>query len=288
MKSFMKHYKFESSIIFFELLFQNLLLLGSTLITMYMAKLVMEGDLRGILICSAGIMILYLILHLLFWSYDVHLTKVIAKINQAMRENLNHQMLSKSVEQLKKGDSGEYLSWYINDLKEAEEKGIRNFYDAIDEIIKLVLGIIVLGAINWRLLLCTLITTGMVYVLSHRFGNDVKQESEKVSAIWEKFTKAVKEQIGGVRVLKYFGYQDRFQRQIEGESKELEKQRYIYVKTQGKATLKIRGINSVASFVNNMVLFGMCALRVIPAEIFFGGGNLINQVKNSILSLIHI
>ena len=42
MKSFMKHYKFESSIIFFELLFQNLLLLGSTLITMYMAKLVME------------------------------------------------------------------------------------------------------------------------------------------------------------------------------------------------------------------------------------------------------
>ena len=32
MKSFMKHYKFESSIIFFELLFQNLLLLGSTLI----------------------------------------------------------------------------------------------------------------------------------------------------------------------------------------------------------------------------------------------------------------
>ena len=144
-----------------------------------------------------------------------------------MRENLNHQMLSKSVEQLKKGDSGEYLSWYINDLKEAEEKGIRNFYDAIDEIIKLVLGIIVLGAINWRLLLCTLITTGMVYVLSHRFGNDVKQESEKVSAIWEKFTKAVKEQIGGVRVLKYFGYQDRFQRQIEGESKELENKIYI-------------------------------------------------------------
>lgn len=41
----------------------------------------------------------------------------------------------------------------------------------------------------------------------------------------------------------------------------------------------------MASFVNNMVLFGMCALRVIPAEIFFGGGNLINQVKNSILTL---
>ena len=70
MKSFMKHYKFESSIIFFELLFQNLLLLGSTLITMYMAKLVMEGDLRGILICSAGIMILYLILELRCSSHE--------------------------------------------------------------------------------------------------------------------------------------------------------------------------------------------------------------------------
>ena len=105
----------------------------------------------------------------------------------------------------------------------------------IDEIIKLVLGIIVLGAINWQLLLCTLITTGMVYVLSHRFGNDVKQESEKVSAIWEKFTKAVKEQIGGVRVLKYFGYQDRFQRQIEGESKELEKTKIYICENPGKS-----------------------------------------------------
>lgn len=42
MKAFMNHYKFENFIIFLELLFQNLLLLGSTLITMHMAKLVME------------------------------------------------------------------------------------------------------------------------------------------------------------------------------------------------------------------------------------------------------
>ena len=285
MKAFMNHYKFENFIIFLELLFQNLLLLGSTLITMHMAKLVMEGDLQGILICSAGIIILYLTLHLLFWSYDVHLAKVTAKINQEMRERLNLQMWGKTTEEMKKGDSGEYVSWYINDLKEAEEKGILSFYDVMDNVIKLVLGIVVLGVMKWQLLLCTLLTTGAVYVLSRRFGDNVEQEAGNVSMSWEKFTQAVKEQIGGVRVLKYFGYQDRFESQINEKSKELEEQRCIYVKTQGKEALRIKAVNSMASFINNMALFGMCALRVIPAEIFFGGGNLTNQVKNSILEL---
>ena len=47
----------------------------------------------------------------------------------------------------------------------------------------------------------------------------------------------------------------------------------------------MKAVNALAGLINNLVLFGMCAFRIIPAEIFFGGGNLTYQVKDAILSL---
>ena len=41
-------------------------------------RLVMDGDFKGIVICSLLIIVIYLILHFLFWKNDVHTTKVIA------------------------------------------------------------------------------------------------------------------------------------------------------------------------------------------------------------------
>ena len=52
------------------LLLQNLLLLASTLTTMRMAHLVMDGDFEGIVACMIFVIIVYLTLHFLFWIYD--------------------------------------------------------------------------------------------------------------------------------------------------------------------------------------------------------------------------
>lgn len=285
MKTYLKRYKFQNCLIILELIIQNLLLLSSTLITMRMARMVMDGDFKGIMVCSFLLIGLYLILHLLFWKNDVHITGVIARMNQDMRSDLNRKILERSAQEPDGVDTGEVISWYTNNLKEAEMQGFQNFYSAADAIIKLIIGTVTLALIQWKLLLCTVLTTGMVYLYSHYFHGNVSEESKKVSSEWEKFTQIVKEQLGGLTVLKYFGHQKDFKSRIGQASDELEMQRYRYVKYQGKAALRMKAVNAVAGLVNNLVLFGMCAFRMIPAEIFFGGGNLTNQVKEAILSL---
>lgn len=89
----------------------------------------------------------------------------------------------------------------------------------------------------------------------------------------------------GGTVLKYFGHKKDFKNRIDQASEQLENQRYHYVKCKGKASLKMKAVNALAGLINNLVFFGMCAFRIIPAEIFFGGGNLTYQVKDAILSL---
>ena len=99
---------FQNLLIILELICTNLLLLASTLITMRMARLVMDGDFKGIVICSLLIIVIYLILHFLFWKNDVHTTKVIACMNQNMRRDLNRKILAMSAlkEEVKKFPDG--------------------------------------------------------------------------------------------------------------------------------------------------------------------------------------
>ena len=145
------------------------------------------------------------------------------------RASLNRQIIERNAEELNGTDTGEYISWYTNDLKEAETQGFQNFYSAVDAVIKLTIGIAVLARIQWKLLICTLLTSGMVYVFSHYFHGNVEEESGKVSKGWETFTQAVKEQVGGVHVLKSFGHEMDFKENIQTASRELERQRCRYV-----------------------------------------------------------
>ena len=145
------------------------------------------------------------------------------------RASLNRQIIERNAEELNGTDTGEYIFWYTNDLKEAETQGFQNFYSAVDAVIKLTIGIAVLARIQWKLLICTLLTSGMVYVFSHYFHGNVEEESGKVSKGWETFTQAVKEQVGGVHVLKSFGHEMDFKENIQTASRELERQRCRYV-----------------------------------------------------------
>lgn len=238
MQTYLKKYKFQDLLIILELICTNLLLLASTLITMRMARLVMDGDFKGIVICSLLIIVIYLILHFLFWKNDVHTTKVIACMNQDMRRDLNRRILAAGTQELGENDTGEYISWYTNNLKEAENQGFLNFYNGVDAIIKLIIGTVTLAMIQWKLLLCTILTTGMVFLYTHFFPGDVSEESKKVSGEWESFTQIVKEQLQGLTVLKYFGHQKDFKNRIGQASEQLENQRYRYVKCKSSKSEK--------------------------------------------------
>lgn len=286
MYTYIKKYKYHNLGIAAVLLLQNLFLLASTLLGMRSVRALTDGDRKSLVVCLATAVVIYLVLNcVLFPGYEVLVGKTILLMNQEMRKDINRKLMAKSYQEFLAFDSGEYLSWYTNDIKEAELQGFKTCYKCMDAVLKLVIGVVVLAAIKIELLFCTTLISVIILILTRRFEASVEISSGKVSHALERFTDTVKEQVSGYKVLKYFGKSAQLEEEIDAAGVKLEEERCSYVKEKENANMKLQVLNGLGSFLNNSIIFGMCALRIIPAEIFFGGGNLTGQVKNSLMSL---
>ncbi len=110
-------------------------------------------------------------------------------------------------------DTGEYISWYTNNLKEAENQGFLNFYNGVDAIIKLIIGTVTLAMIQWKLLFVHHFDNrNGIFLYTHFFPGDVSEESKKVSGEWESFTQIVKRTAAGVDCSEIFRTSKGFQK----------------------------------------------------------------------------
>ena len=94
----------------------------------------MDGNFRMVLITvtvSAALLFFNSILLYFRKNFQAHL---IAKMNQAFRSDISNRILKEPFEKLTATDAGEYLSWYTNDVREAENQGFQVFYSCMDEI----------------------------------------------------------------------------------------------------------------------------------------------------------
>lgn len=265
---------------------KDLILLTSAFATMALTRAVLDGNFRNVVFwCLVSAGIYFLLNGVIFPAQDVLQGKVIAQMNQEMRREISKFLVNKSFPDYTKGDSGEYLSWYTNDVREAEEQGYQTFYSSVEYILQLILYGTALIFIRVELLLCTLLVSVLVLFFSSKLSAGTEDASKKVSKAMEEFTQAVKEQLFGFSVLKYFGHMDDFKKHLDQAGVELENERCQFVKKKEESALVLKWLNNIGSFVNNAVLFGMCALRIIPTEIFFGGGNLTGGVKAALVGL---
>ena len=82
-------------------------------------------------------------------------------------------------------DSGEYVSWYTNDVREAENQGFQVFYSYMDTGFRLLMGAISLLFIKWELLLAlTLVVSGISMYVSKRFSDKVENMQKKYHWQW--------------------------------------------------------------------------------------------------------
>lgn len=184
-------------------------------------------------------------------------------------------------EKLTATDTGEYLSWYTNDVREAENQGFQVFYSCMDEALKLILGAASLLFIRWEILALTLAVSGISFYTGRKFSDKVERYSGRVSGALGRYTDRIKEQIAGLSVTQAFGLEERFDEEIKASGEEMEAERCSFAENQGKENYKAMVISILGINAINMLTFVLCVLRIIAPEIIFGSLNLTNQVGNS-------
>lgn len=266
----------------------NIIFVTCAFVQMQVAASVMDGNIQRLVIIMLINSGLWGIFSIVGYLRDTLKAKTIATMIQHMREDINGNIIKKQYQEYVEKDAGEYISWYISDIKEAEIQGFNTFYEATDLVAKVVVGSIALLMLRVELLLLTAVITAIIMFLSKLLDKNVEEKSAQVSKRMEKFTNTIKEQLMGFILLKYFGYTNKFNNDILNSSNDMEMSRYKFVKYKSKLELAITGINIVGQFTINVTTFGMCALRILPTEVFFGSGNITAMTSNAIQELAQL
>lgn len=125
MKKYLIKYKWQNFLLFLLLVLTSGVSTGYAFLQMYIGKQVMEGNFRMVLITVVCNTVLIFSNSILYYIQNKYQTYLIAKMNQDFRNDISKRIMSASFEKLSSTDTGEYLSWYTNDVREAENQGFR-------------------------------------------------------------------------------------------------------------------------------------------------------------------
>lgn len=255
--------------------------LGSSLIMMLLLSAAIEGRLDKVLLvlaCNSGAWVVFALFDR--WS-NLLQAKTVARINTALRQNISRNLCAADYEALQAHNMGDYLSWYSNDVDQAEQLGVRNFFTFCFQIINMVLSFSTLLALHWSLAALALVSSFVMLRGSAFLDKQLKGASRQVSESGELFTHRLKELLGGLPIFTVFGLKDRFSQGMEQASCQREQVRRDFVRRQENGSLLV-GLMSIATqMLTLLLLFFLCIKRVIPFSAFYGAGNIIAMASNS-------
>lgn len=241
-------------------------------------------------------LIALLLLNSLFWvgialadrCANVLQAKAIARMNSRMRAGISQTLLARGFGESRESNVGEALSWYTNDVTQAETLGYLNYYAFYRNLITTAISAVALCSIHWGLLAVAVAATLLTVLSSRLLGPRLAARSQQVSRQMETFTAAVKDQLLGLPVLRSFGLVSRFQSRSGSASGQLEATRLTYAKTRENTTLIMAIINVGCQTAVNLCMFSMSICGVVPFETVFGGGNITSLVTNSAMTLAQL
>ena len=286
MWNYIKRCRKQNIVAFTMLFLVNLCEMGSRLIEILIMDQALGGNLKNILLILAGD--LYFSIFVLWIQYEQKRTqaRAIEAMNCEMRKDITGKIRKRDYQKFMEKDTGEYISWYTNDVKEAEMLGFQNIYEYVNWILLFGMNAIALFVVRWELLLLTLVISAGTFYLSKHFEQGLEELSEKVSTQMEQFTEKAKEQIIGLRVLKAFGHLKNFDVDMSDAGMQMEDQRLKFEKETAKVRRKLGSLSAAGMYSLHVILFAFAVIGKIQASVLMGGVNMISDAYYSFQQII--
>lgn len=101
--------------------------------------------------------------------------RVVRALNNDLRHDLCCQLLQKGYQDYHKQDSGEYLSWMTNDVKQIEQLAWNPFFNCVGRASQVLWGIVVLLSLHWSLMAASLVSALIMWALPKLFEKKLEQ-----------------------------------------------------------------------------------------------------------------
>ena len=266
---------------YFVGIIHNFLMIGMT-------QELIDGDLTGFIVMLLSTGVLILIKMAQGYVCTVLKSSAIRKMNNQVRKDMGNILLKKNYGQFHEKESGQYLSWFTNDVNQIENTGWNTFYDLVGTFFNIGFAIIALSFIHWSLVLLAVLLSVVIMFFPKLFTGKIEKSAKSCSQAQEKGVAGLKDLLSGYDVLKFFGKEEHFENGVETQSDSIESSRYHLEKTKSLWG----NVMNLANVIGQMSVLGLVGYLAvtgkISAAVISGGGNLCSIVYNGIIRIANL
>ncbi len=255
---------------------------GNNLLMMRSFQSIIELDLRSFLFWSLMMTGAWFLLMWVNSLVEFFQGRAIQAMNNAVRRDMTATLLRKSHVEFHGKDTGEYLSWFTNDVNQIENLAWRPFYQCVDAAASAIFSAIALLTLHWSLLVAALVNVVVMTLVPQLFNKRMEKLGEVCEAGQAKATGRLKDILSGYDVLRSFGREQRFRQGTEEASEQIEKPKFKLTYVKGFIGAGFGCVNIALQMLID-VLIGVLSIRgVILQGALMGGGNLCGSLSNGI------
>ena len=255
---------------------------GNSLLMMQTFQSIIALDLRGFFFWELMLVGSWFIL---LWAdslYEFLQGRAIRDMNNAVRRDMTATLLRKSHVEFHGKDTGEYLSWFTNDVNQIEELAWQPFYRCVACAANVIFSAIALLTLHWSLLAAALVNVAVMMLVPQLFSKRMEKLGKACEAGQAKATGRLKDLLSGYDVLRSFGREQRFRQGAAEASGQIENPKYKLTYVKAFIGAGFECVNITMQMLTN-VLIGVLSIRgVILQGALMGGGNLCGSLSNGI------
>ena len=206
-------------------------------------------------------------------------------MNNEIRSDMVATLLKQNHQEIHSKQSGEYLSWFTNDVNQISSLAWDSFYGIISVLAQVVTSVIALAQLHWSLLAASLLVALVIVNTPKLMGKRVKKLSEECAQEQAQAMSKMKDLLAGLDVLRFFGRTDRFVDGNREASRQMEQPKHKLTYVQGFINKGIDLISIVCQMAVNLTISLLSISGVIIPSALMGGGNLCGTIYNGLASI---
>lgn len=232
-------------------------------------------------------------LSLLFWgvyfifgiAQGYFQAKAIRVLNNQVRYDLYLSLLNRSYNDYHALDSGSYISWLTNNIKQIENLAWNPFFNGVGRVAQIIWSMIALTLIDWTLLVASLVIALIMWYMPKLFEKKMESMGSEYSSEQAIAVGRMRDLISGLYVLRLFGKESTFLKKGNMVSEQIEFSSFRFKYTQSTIGSLIGFINVSLQLIASVLIVLLSFEGRIRLAVMAGGSNLISGVSNGFSSI---
>lgn len=264
----------------------SILLVRMALMLSGLIDFAVDKDLNRLLNLGGTYLISWVVVIGLGYLSDLSQAKTIQMMNESLRKKMTQKIISLDYEMYHQVDSGTYVSWLTNDIKQIEENSFNKFFTVIFSFTTVISSLIALFSTSIWVVLLSIVFCLIMSIIPKYVTKPIQKQAQLFSKAQEKFVGEIKSDLQGHEVLYSYNLLTRIKYSITRQSHQVEQIKYEFSATKSLVD-SIMSLLHIISLLSNILLISVLAIfGVTTIGMIFPVTELSGNVFRNLSSLI--